>query len=745
MPEPNGKSLTLVELGALEPPQLGADGKTTIEHLRWKARVVTQLMTDAALGRADLPKGYNAAQARELIDTEARLCGYDPKHLMDVRTDAQVYADATELLLAAPASAFEQSDAILDQIETQMDAADKFLLDECGAGNVVVRDKRAVKKDLESRAAAKKAWGERIKRLKRVRTRARDAFPAGSAQPNRPAMVAAHPLRFMIYTGREPKRGNVFRVGNHHGVIALALYEAENRKRWQNLEWVPVFFTGLMTVIPPGHGKTTMAAHWLSLRIAQNPRLRVLIGHAQSGEAEKDLAYVAAMFDRDTAQGRRLRSLFPAVPETRKSNTETFDLEPIAGEKKRQPTIMAYGITGQISGSDADIIWFDDPCDQKLAEQETTRKSAFDRMNGTWRSRMRDTPEDPTFEWTTTTLWHHDDPNCIRIGLAKDRKIKLRVKVLRCGGPDEHFAPLWPEVIPASKLKSTYAEWRNPRLYAAAYQSNPQPDSLRKIRRLAYYLPGDEQHAKFLANSVNYISIDPTGTNRDKSDMASFVYAGVGDLVIKRTDNSVEYVRKCRILHAHEMHARQGETVSEVCAFAEHHSTHYICCEMVSGYEAMREFFEQRDLDVIASQPHGKSKEVRLGHVASMFDDSLRDKGFPGAVIEFPGKKMEDGTIGPDPDSPLAWLEDQILNFGVAKGDHGVDAAVYLAKHIGPELNVAEGAVTRRLQQQPPKHPDARMERMLRFHERHDGRRANAGQEDHDFMLQRSGEEWEWN
>lgn len=728
---------SLAALRLKEPPLLLNDGKRNPDHLRWQVRVINRLSVDVALGKEEMPRGYNLGQAKDLIETEAKLCGLDPKHLMDVRTDAQVYADATEALLDSPDELFSKPDRMLDEMERQMNAADGFLIEECGAGNQRVRDARLDKKDVEARNASKKAWGERIKRLKRIRDRARNPFPEGSAPPNRPAMSAAHVLRFMVYVGRN-EDGGVPLVGKHHGDMSLALYEAEFRRRWQNLEWVPVLFTGFLGIMPPGHGKSFLMTHWCGLRIGRNPRLRGLTGHAQAGMAEQNLAAVTSILDPKTAQGRRCRSLFPNIPAIRKQTTDTLDLEDIGDEKKKAPTLMAYGITAKISGSDADFIWFDDPCDQEIAEQETTRKRVFDRMNGTWRRRLREKPSGDghwPFELTTTTLWHHDDPNARRVQLARDKKIKLRVKILSCGGPDKAFKPVWPEMYSAAKLKVVYAEMRNPSLYAACYESNPQPESLRKIRRLAYYLPGGEEHAAFRQTAIFHITIDPTATNRDKSDMAAYIYAGCGDIVAPGVSGTMEYTRKLRIMDGKEIHARQGETVTEVCDYAEHNSTHYVHSELVGGFEAIREFFEARGLDVIGHQPHGKSKEVRLGHVSTMLDDSLRDRGFPGAVVEFPGKIMPDGKIGPDPESPLAWLEDQLLNFGVARGDHGVDALVYLAKHLGPELNVAEGAVTRTLQAKRRAGIEPRMERELAGY-LEAARPRTAAQDDHDFFME---------
>lgn len=1088
MTDPPKKALTLEELNACEPTQNGPDGMVTDEHLRWQAQIIMQAQIDAILGRRELPKGVNLSQTKDLLETQAKLNKKDLKRLLDNRTEAQKYEDATKELIETPLSIFEAVDGQLDEMERQVAFVNKYATDKWGASNQALRDARLAKKEQDRIEASKKAWGERIRRLKNLREQARNPFPKGSAPGNKPAIASVHLLRFMVYVGRT-EDGHIYSMAEHHCQMAMALYEAEFRRMWSKdkLEWMDVKFTGFLGVMPPGHGKpldvdtkitmadgtyrrlgdirvgdrvighsgnprtvtevheqgilpclkitthggreivsaydhpfltadgwkeakdllpkdvlalahnykcegtesdiaqcrlagyfvgdgscstngtsvastihnadpeiiesicasadtlgfetavrdtrskcktisikggarswlrqvelagktahtkrvppfvmkscnagvaafiaayfecdgcvtkkgqaredcciqfssvssglledvrsllirlgiqsrirsktttcqtgavcnsfvlemtsvhetakftaaipvigpkaerlkgwgprktrfdgpylpdpivsiethedspcrcltvetdhtflandtvvhnTVLATHWCGLRIAENPKIRGLMGHAQAGMAEQNLQFVTAMVDPETAQGRRLRSLYPDVPPIRKKTTDTLDLETSDGEKKKAPTLMAYGVTAKISGSDADFILFDDICDQEIAEQETTRKRVFDRMNGTWRRRLREKPTGDghwPFEVTIGTLWHHDDPNARRIEMAKNKSIKLRVKVLKCGGPDDGFKPVWPEVYGSAKLKSIYTEMRNPHLYAAQYQANPLPLELRKIKRLAYYLPGDKAHADFLQTSINHVTIDPAGTNHAKSDKSSYVYGACGDLITKRTDGSVEYVRRLRIVDGRELTANQSEIVQHVCAFAEMNSTHYIHCEMVGGYEAMRDFFEARDLDVIAHQPHGKGKDVRLGHVSSMLDDSLRDRGFPGAVVEFPGMIRPDGTLGPDPESPLAWLEDQILNFGVAKGDHGVDALVYLCKHLGPELSVADGAVTKTLQINRNLHADPRINRMLDYFARDQDTRKTAGQEENDFMAGSEQEMW---
>lgn len=715
------------------PGRCNADGSRNPDWFRWAFKQVNDLNVAVALGIKEMPKGYNLAQALALLEAEAQVSGYDPKHLQDVRTEAEKVSDAWREVANSPESVFEIVDETLEAMETQMNAADNLGLQLLGGSNT----DEGLERELKRYELAKKKWAERLSRVRKLRHRAREPFPGGFGGDYR-CYAAVHAVRFMIYVGRSSigADSTIFRVGKHHVEFSIDLWSARNGLRYWDHEWMPVQYDGVMGVMPPGHGKTALAAHAITLIIDQNPREKWIFGHAQAPKAEENLAYVGSNFDPATANGRRNISLFNP-PRIAKKNSDTLDLEDRSSETKKASTIRAHGITSKISGSDADGIWFDDPCDQELAEQETTRKRVFDRMNGTWRARKRG---EKAFEIITTTLWHHDDPNCRWLKLIADNKINFLAIVRKCGGPEQNFAPLWPEVYPASRLKLKYAEMRNPRLYAAAYQSDPQPDELRRIKRLAYYLPGAPEHQRFLSAAVFHLSLDPSATNSEKSDEASFVYAGEGDLVIER-DGGLVYERRMRVLDARQFKANQSQGVGVVCDYAAFHPTHYLHAETRSGFNATAEMLEARGVDVIRHDPKNKNKMLRLEHVAVMLDDALRDKGFPGAAVEFPGKLMEDGkTVGPDPESELAWLEEQVLNAGVAVKDHGLDGLTQLCKWVGPSLGVGEGAVTAALQEPRRAGIDPRMEREMAQYAKKDYR--SAAEEDVAYW---NGRDARWN
>lgn len=669
-----------------EPPRyLGA--KPNLDHLRWAYRQINKLSLDVATGKKlAMPDGYNLGQAEKLLDSEAKnIHGVNAKHLRDARSDAQVLEEAARVYQETPDSIFEWTDKMIDEMERQMDRADLHCAERMGGTGTLSESNAKLE-------AIKKKCSEQLCRLRILRTRARTAFAPGTKKSDEPYFTAAHLLRFGVYVGRSPQGhgpGSVFRVAEHHADMAFRTYEAENRRCWWQGRWDEQEVEGIMLVIPPGHGKTAYGIHRQVLRSCQNPRRRVIVIHANIDEAAKNVQFVGAYFDSGEAPGRRVRSLFPELPALRQRNQSQIVFE--LPEVQRQPNYKAYGLHANAAGADCDELWQDDLIDQKIAEQEMERKRAFDRVNGTWERRKRGKR---ALTFITCTLWHHDDPNSRLIELTKNQKTRFRILIKRCGGPDSTppFKPLWPEEYPAAKLKTIYGQMRNPRLYSACYECNPTPDGLRKVKRLAYYLPGDPTHQRFLARALFYLSLDPTATNRERSDRAGLVYVAMGDVITDGPGNTRVMDRRLRIIDARQFHATQTEGVNEVCAFALTNMVHYVIAETRSGFNATAEMLEARGMDVIRHDPKNRKKELRLGDVAPMLDDSLREKGFPGAVVEFPGRLSDDGKIVKDNESTLHWLEQQILEFGNVAEDHAVDALVQVCKEVGHELAVGEGS-----------------------------------------------------
>lgn len=720
MSDTEDKSLKAEELKAeiekaigAAPPMMVA-GKRNPEHLRWQMALYSFQHIRSLYGQGDMGKGNTPASMVDWVSTEAAMNGIDPKKLKDTRSDAVIIEDAVARLVENEESAGELTDTeydlLLRAIKIEMDKSDRECEELAEAPNSDAAIRRDIKKPVKIRKLILKKWMARIEMVRALRDRAKHAVPPGTKPGLKRAREMAHPLRYMLWVGR-PGGGSRkhFIIGKHHCIMAQYLYFGRTGEVLDPStgKWCPCKKPGVFYILPPGHGKSAFAGHAISLMLSQNPRLRCVFVHAQEDMAQLNLQMVAGNFDPEQASGRRNRSMFD-LPEIEESSSKKFRFR--LPERQKSPTIVAAGMTAAKSGADVDIFWPDDPCDQKLAEQPAERVRVFDRLNGTWRRRKRGSKGH--FEFYTSTMWHHDDPTARTLAQIRAGQAKYHLCRMPCGGPKDNFKALWPEEYPSQYLKDTYTEMRNPRLYATVFECNPQPEELRKIKRLAYYDPTTEEHKRFLESAVNHVSLDPTAKKDEKCDKASFVYCGMGDIVTE-VGGVYSYDKRLRVLDARQFHASQAEGVDEVIAWAEFHSTHYIHVETRSGFDASREFFEREGFDVIGHDPKNRKKGLRLADVAAMLDDSLRDKGFPGAVVEFPGKPDENGRVVADPEGQVKWVEDQILDFGVAVEDHAVDALTQLCQHLGPELRVNVGTVTEQIQKQRRESNDPRIKQYM--------------------------------
>lgn len=696
------------------PPKL-ADGRPNLAYLQWKYRRLSALMMAVIQGEAKMPFGLNLAQVKDLFDAEAKhVYKVEPKHLMDVRSDAQVQEDAVNRLIEAPDSIFDWPAERLARMKEEMDKSDKHCCEELHTASSEAR--RFDGLTPAERAEKKRRWSDLLAGVIQAQTRARSPVPQGTFNGDAHGIRASHPLRFMVYTGTSgmTDRENptaVFRIGRHHARMAVQQYLCDHDLEFIGGEVVTCpRWKGVKHICPPGHSKTTFATHVIVLRIDQNTRMKWLFGHAQAKKAEQNLAYAATYFDPEEATGRRNRALFPELPPIEKRNSSILKLK--QKEPQSQPTIAAFGITAKIAGYDADGVWQDDAVDFETRDQEAERERTHDRINSQWRARLRGKQAK---EIDTATLWHHQDSNCKDLKAIRDGKLRMKVSLQKCGGPDHKppFEALWPEVIPSSEVKAKFMEWGNPRLFAATYESNPMPDSSYKVKGLAYFDPDTDEHRAFLASGAAsfWVSVDPTASEDEKADEAMFVWAAKGDVVTVE-DGQRTYTPRLRILGCKAFHADQVQLTTELMAFCEFHEVHNILFETRSGFRAAADIWEnEMGLEPCRIDPGNRPKALRLGDVAPMLDASNIAKGLPSPVVEFMGQVNADGSLGPHED--LEDLVKQILDFGSHPKDHGVDAVTQLCKWLGPELGVGVGGITRKIQQTVRACADSRLEKIF--------------------------------
>lgn len=633
---------------------------------------------------------FNAEAASKMIYREAEMAGVDIKSLADSRSEGDKLRDWREAMLADPDDLWASTDQELEIARREMDFVDKHTGDIIAETRCKLTDTEGDIRREEARRKKGKAWVTRLDKLIRLRERARNPVPAGTQKLQTNAIEASHPLRFKMYVGRssmksllhEGTESRQFSFGYHHCEFALSMWEARNgvtypttgkskglvKKRGRKP------FKGIILIAPPGHGKSSFVMHYLALEIAMRPTTQAMYLHAILDEAKKNKAHIARMFTDDNGAGKRCLSLFPRAKLAKKGNNATL-MQVQLQEKPKSPTLTAAAVFGAKLGADSDIQVLDDVVPQSDVDEPTVRERRFDVLSGTFGTRQRGTD---TFTIVTGYYWHHDDAVAKMIRLAEKSGV-FQVSIQTTGGPTSNppFFPLWPDVYPEAELRSRFEQMnRNHSLWAANYEANPIAHADRLIRELAYYDPTEQEHTDFIKSATFYVSVDPAGTNQEtsktgKPDKVGILYPGVGE-VSRREGDTLVYNQRVRILDAIQVYANQVELADKVASFALQRPVYQILVETRGGYHATADILENHwGLTTRRLDPGIRKKEVRLKQVAGLIDNSL--KGMP-AVVEFPGVRKPDGTVGPDKDR-WGWLYKQFLDFGVESDDHIVDAA----------------------------------------------------------------------
>lgn len=694
------------------PPRRCEDGSPNPEYHRFVFDLITKAQLAQLFGKgagADSARKININHAMMAAKEACRLDGFEPKHISDVRSQAEKALDAAEQLKNCPSELLEIADEEIDALLASMDQADREAVKQ---GRERLEKNGGNLGSLRGQANPK-AWCARLMLVKWLRERVRnDKLGRKEHSQYKPFIQAANLLRYMIYVGRSSAvRGDgasaVYRVYPHMVKAAIDIWEAEYKIGYENgrVEYDCIPYSGILLEMPPGHGKTTIVNHWAARRISRHPKETGLFLHAKAEKACDSLRQVADYMDAASASGRRNRALYDKLQvKQNKHGTLRMDVP----NPPKSPTAEATGVMS--AGLGADHLWqiYDDVVEQSDVEQETDRKRRYDRITGTWMTRLRG---DQSFWIYTGYPWHKDDATMKLEKKAREeaeRVAKLQsqgrhlassavyifVSKQRCGGPKgvPKFKPLCKELVSQARLRATYH--MDASVYASNYMLQPLEDSARIVRKLRLYDPESAEHIRFVGSSINHLSVDPAATSKPTSDKAGIMLIGEG--VIHYTDpvSGVEMVEKrARILACHEIHANQSDLVDWCGEFIQAARVDYVHVETRSGYHATAEMFENKfGLDVIRYDPKNMKKSERLRLVAPMLNDANAKLGLR-ACVEFPGKRDPDGNIIPDYEN-FGDLYEQILDFGVTADDHLVDCLTQVCNEMSTRMDIGLGAAT---------------------------------------------------
>lgn len=553
-------------------------------------------------------------------------------------------------------------------------------------------------------------WIALVEKLRRVRKWVREPIPEGTPKHERDWWEASRTLRFMLYVGRsnisEDGRGNqIYQISKHHCCMGVGVWiamhgvyfswaGAQKGAYWGSRGANPRF-NGCIIACPPGHGKSEFATHETAMWLIDNVYEQILVGHAKENMASIQLKYTSALFDTKEPVGRRCHALFPdvrlATDKKKRTTATTMYLE--TDQTLKAASMRSHGINEAISGSNATKMLLDDPVDEKEADEATTRERKFNRINNTWLTRLRGAEE--TFLLVTTTIWHEDDSASRLIALARNGKARYVVVQMPAGGPENNFKPVWSEMYGRAYLRAKYHA--NPTGYRTVYMMQPASKSGRIVNSVRYFDPDSEEHRSFMETAVIHVSLDPSATNRKKSDKHGVVSIAVGEIVQEvktETGKNISTRRVARVYAAETMQASPTDVLGSIAARAAVQRVDWFHMETVAGFGSLAEVAENLyEIPVVRHQPSGAgSKEQRLRAVAPMMDASL-----PGMIpcVEFPHHPGDPSRAHED----IRWLIDQILRFGSTKADDGVDALTQLLRYLMGELSPGVGAVTKSVQE----------------------------------------------
>lgn len=721
------------------PPRI-KDGSGNPDHWRYRQALISNFDLLIMTGDVVAPKGWDIKKSSDMLASESRFYGIDPKHLADVRSEGEKHIDATVDQAINLDRMLEWADDTLRALETGYDYCDTL-----GA------------EVFESRLAARAAQigvpppddplGKLRSILHRVRTlreRARNPVPKTSAIdgdrniPSHPyrdyILESTHLARYMLYVGRSTisgKRGGdaVLRLGRHHIEMIVDTWEAEKRAAFIpetrskpsriEVDRKKYPYEGVLEVAPPGHGKTTIVTYWCMKRISLTPDEQGTWLHDKEDQAWANVEMVKHAFKRDSEYGRRNLSLFPHLRLAEKGNT-TGKLTLYLDRPVKAPTLVGKSVWSSDLGTDNSFQVIDDVVPQKDIHEHSRRERRVDMIATTWASRLRE----QGFRFIVGTMWHHEDvlAKMLKAAQRNSNPIWLRSRVQKCErrvnhGGGERFIPLWEEMYPSRKLASIYHQMENKLLWYANYEGNPNPHETRIIKKLRLYDPTLDEHAAFLsdASAAGHISLDPAWTNREHSDKAGMIIGVLSKVrgVVKTNGGEVAATEsQIRLTHAHtdkvdasafqEMMENlilradgDGVVVDEV-----HIETNSAGAPIAVNIENA---FQEHGVRVNKSFSV-KSKEIRLLQVMGMLNDSPPHRR---ACFLFPGKARrdddgelvldDDGAAVIEEDPEWKWLYRQVLDFK-ALGDREkdtVDAITLLCNGLSGDVESGRGVITR--------------------------------------------------
>lgn len=664
------------------------------------------------------PASWKLTDSLKLAETMAKMSGIDWKEVGDNRTLAERVESAVEAMLKDGEEALCMDEEVANVLIERFAQIDRQGMDFDAEMNE--KSARGARDGPKARAGLARRWMNLLRTILYLRERVKKAYDPHVLGVSERVQRATHILRFMIYTGRSdrPSRdraGKVFLVGRPQIAMAMTLFYAINGAgavdgvglvlrgdpdpmtggKFEGINW-----RGWVAMIPPRHGKTDFLKHDTVLTMNLQDDAQQLYVHAVDEEAESMNKAVAAYFTRDTAQGRRNLSLFPAELAASDNNATSTRIK--VRNPPRCPQHTGVGIGASGLGKNADRLKGDDlvPTSDRFNQADREKRKAT--WDTTWMSRRQDN----AFTMLTGYPHHRDDlmwqyalkaEEYVKSG--GDRGMAFWLLKMPVGGPDTTpaYRPVFPELYDARALRALHQSYQDATIWPSNYMMTPQSPEKQIVKVLRLYDPASEEHREFLDGAEILVGVDPAAKGDGTGDMAAVVVAALGDARGMRQGEDSAFVdseRQLRIIYESEFHATQSELTQNLLALGVQFRVDRVFIECVTGLGSSIAEMLATYHGVHAVELEGvrnRNKRARLQSVSAMLEDanpSVRAK------VLFPGTFTTDvnGSVRGVIHESMHRLAGYIVDFDMTTGHHSLDAATLICRKVMSAIGVGQGA-----------------------------------------------------
>ncbi len=459
------------------------------------------------------------------------------------------------------------------------------------------------------------------------------------------AFCRSNCLAAWVYIGRSQHTGKVFDLQPFHIEAA----------------WAMINFSRVLLVMPTGHGKTELL-HGISLiQCAKKPNTRwgMLFN---TKDVSKRVLYV-----RQYLTHPRLRALFPKVTIDKERSDSSLRFSLLKYRPTIEPTVEGSSVLQKGEGNRYDLLTADDLITAKsvLDPKEVTR--VIHMFTNTWEKRLE--PGGRTM--VIMTRWTDNDLGALLLDRAKHRG-NWAVLVYTVGKKTTKDGPipgqsLWPSRFPEAGLLDEFRE--NSLTFSRDRWANPISESDYLVRKVCYY-----RHDDKLPITKRVLSVDPAGEAKITSDFWGSTVWGLGH------DSTNRPRAWCKNAARMKRHA---DTMVK-----------YIVEQMVPTYNIDEILMEAVGAFVIVARMLNKALEAakspaRLIIPKRPYTDKAERLRWAAPALErgsllFPGHLTTEGWV---PQPNVEWLINDLMRFGVAANDDGVDSVTQFANHYASFLD----------------------------------------------------------